>query len=360
MKRANGTIVSIALAYVGAVVGAGFISGQELVQFFVRFGIYGLAGWICIASIVIIGGGNALGYLSRRKYQDVGKFLKETFPNNEALIANVITVGYLFGGLIIMTSGASNILAEVLGTKLQTGILFVIALIFIVIVGRGQRLLQIKNVLIPFLLITSTITAAIESNLFNLGAFNQSINIPNPSPLIPNWWLAVPIYLGYNIVGALVSFINISRETDEKHGKYGGYLGGILISLLGSLLMITMYLTYPTWSSSEMPLISIIKKDLFWMYIPFSITMLIAMFTVAANYALGMAYYIEGLIKTRFDIISLFVLAPVGLLSLLGFSRLLGIIYPFFGISTMVLIAYTSVKKVIYKLQRKVEVQNVQ
>ena len=44
-------ILSIALAYVGIIVGAGLSSGQDLMQYFVGFGIWGMIGVIVLLII---------------------------------------------------------------------------------------------------------------------------------------------------------------------------------------------------------------------------------------------------------------------------------------------------------------------
>ena len=42
-------ILSVALAYVGIIVGAGLSSGQDLMQYFVSFGLVGLLGVLALA-----------------------------------------------------------------------------------------------------------------------------------------------------------------------------------------------------------------------------------------------------------------------------------------------------------------------
>ncbi|MDU4411681.1 MAG: hypothetical protein E7I58_09050, partial [Streptococcus sp.] len=42
-------ILSVALAYVGIIVGAGLSSGQDLMQYFVSFGLVGLLGVLVLA-----------------------------------------------------------------------------------------------------------------------------------------------------------------------------------------------------------------------------------------------------------------------------------------------------------------------
>ena len=44
MKTKWGAVLQIAAVYVGTIVGAGFATGQEIVEFFSRFGFIGLIG----------------------------------------------------------------------------------------------------------------------------------------------------------------------------------------------------------------------------------------------------------------------------------------------------------------------------
>ena len=64
----------IALTYVGAIVGAGFASGQELTRFFVVFGGSGLLGIIIAGSIFAILGAVVIDLANRMESNDYGRF----------------------------------------------------------------------------------------------------------------------------------------------------------------------------------------------------------------------------------------------------------------------------------------------
>ena len=53
----NKKTISIMLAYVGVLTGAGLASGQELMQYFISFGISGLFGLIAIGILHVLVGG---------------------------------------------------------------------------------------------------------------------------------------------------------------------------------------------------------------------------------------------------------------------------------------------------------------
>ena len=59
---------------------------------------------------------------------------------------------------------------------------------------------------------------------------------------------------------------------------------------------------------------------------------LIAMFTVAIAYALGLAKYVSVRFKLKFNSVCIGLMLLAAPVAFLGFSRLLGLIYPFFGV----------------------------
>ena len=52
-------IWSIALAYVGVMIGAGVSSGQDLLQYFVSFGVWGLIG-VIVLGVLHVGFGRSM------------------------------------------------------------------------------------------------------------------------------------------------------------------------------------------------------------------------------------------------------------------------------------------------------------
>jgi uncharacterized membrane protein YkvI len=360
-KHNKTSALNVALAYVGAVVGAGFISGQELAQFFIQFGFLGLLGWLVVVFVIILGGGKAIQSLTISKYHDLSDLMESLCGNKVAKLANIITIGYLIGGVIIMVSGASTIVSEMFRAPLFIGIIMITSLMFLVISGESQRLLSVKKYLVPILILSTVwvVFVVFSKNGLDLN-LNQDYVISNPSRLLTNWILSVFLYLGYNIIGAAVSFINISKGTDSKSGKYGGYLGGLIVSILGSLLIIGMLMTYPDWNTFDLPLVKIVQNEVPFLYVFFSLSMVIAMFTVASNYALGLAYYLEDKVKFGLKTISLILLIFTGVSALLGFSTLLGIIYPIFGILATMLFMWIFFYKVFkiynYPVQKEFDI----
>lgn len=115
MKRSNESAFQLAFVYVGTVVGAGFATGKEIVEFFVRFGWIGLIG-ILISGVIFTGLGAKMMLISKRieaeSYQDMNRFL---FGAAASRYINIVMFFILLGVTSVMISGAGAIFEEQLG-----------------------------------------------------------------------------------------------------------------------------------------------------------------------------------------------------------------------------------------------------
>ena len=77
MKRENALAMKAAATYIGTVIGAGFATGQEMLQFFVRFGVMGFVGLAFAAAMFIFFGFIIMDLgrrLNARSYREIIHF----------------------------------------------------------------------------------------------------------------------------------------------------------------------------------------------------------------------------------------------------------------------------------------------
>lgn len=112
MKKKGVSTFKVAATYIGTIVGAGFATGQEVFQFFTRFGIMGLVGLILATIMFIVFGYiiidlgkklNARSHLEIIKYSG-GKVL--------GTIIDIIITFFLFGGLTAMIAGTGALFTQ--------------------------------------------------------------------------------------------------------------------------------------------------------------------------------------------------------------------------------------------------------
>ncbi|NLP25030.1 MAG: hypothetical protein GX382_11010, partial [Syntrophomonadaceae bacterium] len=123
----------LVMGYLGAVVGAGFASGQEIVQFFVAYGSPGLTGAL-VATLLFASMGGLLLYLSHRyrvsNYQDL---LSRVIGERVSPVIDIMLAVFLFLGISTMFSASGAVFYEHLYLPKKAGILAAYLLVVILL-----------------------------------------------------------------------------------------------------------------------------------------------------------------------------------------------------------------------------------
>ncbi|TGU91767.1 hypothetical protein EN829_060920, partial [Mesorhizobium sp. M00.F.Ca.ET.186.01.1.1] len=121
----------IAFTYIGTVVGAGFASGKEIVEFFVQYGTQGLIG-IVIATSLFVWAGIRVMLISYRiqanSYQEVSTYL---FGHPFGTVFNTLLLTVLLGTTSVMLAATGAIFWESFRLSPQIGIWLSMILIFV-------------------------------------------------------------------------------------------------------------------------------------------------------------------------------------------------------------------------------------
>jgi hypothetical protein len=133
---------SIAAAFAGTLIGAGFASGQELMQFFVVFGARGLWG-VSLAALLSSGLGALImfGARSRVPTGAADRVLARTLDGFMAL--------FFFGLLAVMLAGCDSLARSALGAPPLAGGLVMAALTAGAVAGGMRNALRVFRAVVP-------------------------------------------------------------------------------------------------------------------------------------------------------------------------------------------------------------------
>ena len=148
-------IWSIALAYVGVMIGAGVSSGQDLLQYFVSFGAWGLIG-VIVLGVLHVGFGRLMISLgSYYRFDDHSVVLAEI---SHPVIYRILYSGhcsdyysFLFG--FVMTAGAGANLNQQFGMPIWVGAFLCTALTIFVSLLDFKKIIGVIGVFTPLILI---------------------------------------------------------------------------------------------------------------------------------------------------------------------------------------------------------------
>ena len=322
----------LAFSFIGCFLGAGFVSGQELWQFFGAFGAKGFWG-AAFASLLLCFFAAILMFIARKT--GVADMEKVVFwKNAPALhtILGIIEIVFMFSIYIVMIAGAGSLAEQLTGYKLAKPIfsaVFCAALTAVSLRGVGG-LVQIFSRVMP--LLTALAIAISLAAVFRSGelTFTESVS---GNPLIANWPIAAFTYLSYNFLCAIGVIAPMGQMAKSTRTIVVGAVIGCIVLCAISCAIILAVTSMPETSVLELPMIAIsaaVHPALGYVY---AILLFCAMFGASMSVFVPVPDYFsrfEPIRKHRLIfacILSVF--AWLG--SNLGFSRLIGTVYPVFG-----------------------------
>lgn len=327
----NKKTISIMLAYVGVLTGAGLASGQELMQYFVSFGIPGLFGLGAIGIMHILVGGIILQlgshYLAdshidvieevSNKY--VGKFM------DFALIVNCFLMGF------VMIAGAGSNLNQQFGFKPWIGSLICTLMIIFIGMLDFDKVTKVIGAFTPLIILFAVVGSiytfvTIKPDWQGLDQLSQSVISP-----LPNVALSTVNYFGLCMIsGISMAFVLGGSKTDSAEAGLGGMLGGLMVAILTALVGFTLFFTLPIVKDSDIPMQIVLEN----IHPTLGLIMSLIIFGMIFNSSISLFYsaarrFSDTENKFRRNLI-IFTLLGFAL-SFMGFKKLMSILYPILG-----------------------------
>ena len=329
------TARQLAMSYTGVFLGAGFVSGQELWQFFACFGPIGLLGFLGTAALFFYVNYANLRLIQVTGVEDMGRLMTWGEGNKLRSLVTFMQCLLLFGVTIIMIAGAASLLNQLLGIPgWMAGLGFTVLVSLIALLGM-QGLVAVFSMLVPATTVVAVIlaaTALIRGN-FQFAPPNGSV-----SPLMPNWVVGFITYAAYNLFGTISVLVPTAKLMDgEKTVRRGLGLGsGLLILLAWS--MIAAMAVFPSAGLTELPMAQLAGELHPVLEAGYGILMGMGMFSAclaaitAVVNQIALRWRKAAIHHKPFTTVMLF--AAYGL-SLLGFGNLIGVVYPIFGYASI-------------------------
>ncbi len=329
----------IAATYIGTVVGAGFASGQEVLQFFGYYGFGGFAGLVLATIIFIIYGYIILKlgmeYQARSHLQVIryaaGRWL--------GTIVDIVITLFLFGALTAMVAGSGAIFNEQFGIpELWGNIIMIVLSLLTTLLGIGGVISAISFV-VPLLLtgvFTVAILTVIDKIPFGIEALDYVM--PGQAP-VPSWILSAFNYASYNLVIAVAVLAPLGREVKNKARlKFGSIFGGLGLGMGAMAILFSLLLNMPDAMDYEIPMIYVAGRFTGWIQLVYAGILIAEIYTTAVGNLYGFVVRLtdpDGP-KYRLYIIGSSLLALLA--SQFGFSNLVRYLYPAVGYAGFLLI----------------------
>ena len=317
-------VISITLVIIGALIGAGFASGQEIFSFFYIYGKNGIYGILIMSILIGIFIYKSLKIIYQKQvynYNDfLNLFIKNTKIRNVILwIVNVL----LLVSFYIMVAGFGAYFEQEIGINRIIGSIVLNLLCVIVFFSNIKGVLKASNLIVPFLIFF----------IFFIGIKNiVQIRTIDFYQMKNNWILSMIIYNSYNFILLMPVLISLKKQiTKEKNIKKVSILVTIIILILSiNIFFLLLNANIKEIENQEMPIVYIISNYINKYKKIYAFIVLASIFTTAISVGIG---FLQNISKNSnsYPQFVLFMCITSLLMSNIGFSKLLNFIYPVFG-----------------------------
>lgn len=319
-------------AFIGIIVGAGFASGQEVLQYFTSFGYMGIVaaiiatGLFAYLGMVLTRLGSRMQTTSHKDviYKISGRYL--------GVIVDAIIIFTLFGVGVVMIAGAGAIFDQQFGLPAFMGSLVMTILVIVTVMLNVEKVIAIISSVTPFLII-----AVICISVYSLFTMDMSFAELNPIAIkqtsaLPHWFLSAVNYVSFNIaLGAAMIIVMGGAEKDERVAGFGGLFGGIGLGVLIMLSHLAIFSKVDTVASFDMPMLQLVEE----ISPILALFMALILFGMIFNTAVSMVFAFVARFNTMNTKKANIFVAITGIVafgaSFVGFTELVSFFYPLIG-----------------------------
>ncbi len=318
-------IIKYAGAFIAWVIGSGFATGQEVLQFFTSF------GYMSYGAVLL----NLIGFLFfGQVFVAAGHQNKNETPFNHFKFYCGEKLGAIYSWLVpvtlipvmsVLISGAGATLSEYYGINKYIGSAVMAGLVLCVYLIGFERLVRIVSFIGPFIIVFSLLVGMITI----IRDYGNLSEIPQYQPMLsqlhsaPHWIISSVLYLSLNFMSGSVYFTALGASADNlKDAKYGAILGSIAIVLTIAIMNTAILLHAKNAAFLDIPVLYLAKKISYILGAVFSIVLIFGIFSSCSAMMWSVCHRFTVGGKRANQLFAVLVSAITFVLGLFSFSKL--------------------------------------
>ncbi|MFB8388403.1 hypothetical protein ACFC3F_14795 [Microbacterium sp. NPDC055910] len=346
-----GTVVTFMGAIVAYLIGSGFATGQESMQYFSSFGAAGATGALIITlaqyayfTIVALRDGRNLRLKSTNEIFEYycGKYLGKFF--------GIFAPAFFFCMYAVMLSGAGAALEQHFGWNVQIGI-FAMAIATLLTVMLGlDGLVSIMSKLGP-VIVALAIIVGIVGIVMNPGGIadsNETLADIDVLQAAPNWAISGFIFPGIGLLMLVPFLAGIGRKArNDREAAVSGFVGALTFVIAVAIVAFGLLANIGEVYDQQIPMLWIADQVFAGSGLIFSIVLFAGIYTTAVPLLWVAVNRIESNDKsTRARILALIGTVVAVLLAQVPFANLVNLLYPIAGYLTLILLVCIVVRQI--------------
>lgn len=325
--------LKVAFTYAGCIVGAGFLSGQELWQFFGSYGNLGIVGFVLAIILQAVLGYIVLKYAYVSQISEFDKLIVKKDIKPLRLFFIVVEIIFIFSVVVIMYAGAGALIESTFKIPSFFGtIIFATAITIVAFLGI-KGITSVLSLTIPFLTVFTLIISVLALSKYGYPSFTN-LEVTGKTSLMPNFVIAFILFSVHNLFCALGVLAPVGTMLKEEKSAFNGMGVCSIVLVIISLSVILPIYASPNFASYDLPMLEIAKTISAPLFYVYAILLLIGMFGSALSHLVSVMEFTfkkSEFLSNRKWLLILPTSILAFVLSRFGFSTLISIMYPISG-----------------------------
>lgn len=317
----------LGVTFAGCFLGVGYVSGQELWQFFGVFGAKWRVGLGIALGIV-----GVFGYLLLwiMRASAVSRAEDIVFTKRHKWLKRVLKIVmgiFLYTVVIIMAAGVGALAEQLWGISAKIVAVGFCLMCALVSIGGVRSMVGIFSAIVPLLAIAAVIIGSRVSDMPIVASEIEQYN----SPLLANWYMGAVLFAAHNIFGSLGVLAPLGCRLSKQRnlglsvGVGVGILGVVAFFILNSLERLSIA------AEKVLPMLYIAAYINEWWGVGYAVLLFLAMSAAAVAPMVALKEILaEKWRGNEYGTVT-FLAAICAGGSLGGFTQLISLIYPLYG-----------------------------
>lgn len=353
-------VLTISMVIIGSIIGAGFASGQEINSFFYKYGIIGILGIIISIFLISLIIYKVFLIIKKENINTYKNFLeiifeknnkeiinkKNKIKNNKKIIneknnlkinknkylnisniTNIIINIFLIISFFIMIAGVGAYFNQEYNMSAILGSSILAVICLIIFINNIEGLIKINNYLIPILIFFLIIIGIKNINNLNIIEINHKKIINNFIPTI----LSGITYASYNIILLIPALITLKNKIKKNNIFLISFFSGIILFILALIIYFLLINIKININKIEMPAVYVVGKYFSQFKKIYEFIILTSILTTAISEGISV---LENTCKNKKNYTQFAIVLCITsvIFSKIGFSNLINLLYPIFGI----------------------------
>lgn len=265
-------------AYVAALVGAGFASGQEIISFFVKYGKMSVIGLILAAVLLGLFAAAVMGECAQRGIKSYGDYLGRFMSIRLRKITEFVTLLFSVSVFCVMVACCAEMGHTLFGAGKVYGALLMCALSGAVMMFKTDDALSV-NAVIGGIIVVSIITCTLY-----LLRYREHQAFADGTKML----VSGVSYSGYNV---LTAGVILTRLASRFKSRYEAYMAAFAAAFAMAVIMLLMWgllsIYYGKINLGEIPMLTMAMRENRGVAAAYSAVLFFAVFSTALSNGIG-------------------------------------------------------------------------